>query len=246
MNNLWSAHPNIIYFPIFYLDQLNRKNYQNYNKEYRISFLSNVARFHRVYFYYKVRHSINHATDCFSVRGITSAERLFYQTNMKHIIGKYDTEIEKNIPFATPSASTCNEINNTLNKKIIDNTNQHTAYNSYINVVGESDISIGKVFLTEKTWKAVRSRCIPVFFDPAFNVVLKKVGFNFDNEVNAVKLNYLNKIEHLNNFMSTRTLLDVEKIYTSQQSTIEQNVNYFYSDALKKMFAQHLRDKLKL
>ena len=85
-----------------------------------------------------------------------------------------------------------------------------------------------------------------MFFDPAFNVVLKKVGFNFDNEVNAVKLNYLNKIEHLNNFMSTRTLLDVEKIYTSQQSTIEQNVNYFYSDALKKMFAQHLRDKLKL
>ena len=243
MNNLWGAHPNIVYFPIFYLEQLRQPNYQDYKKKYRISFLSNVSRFHRIYFYYTVKNSITN-DDCFSIADFSSEEYHFYKNDMEDMLGYYEGDIERTIPFITNNA---NAYNNSIGKtSFIDFTNKHIAYASYVNVVGESDITAGKVFLTEKTWKAVRSGCIPVFFNPEYNIILKQVGFNFDNEINTIKSNYLDKINHLDNFMSSHSLDDVKKLHTSQRNAIKSNVDYFYSKDLKKLFNDHLRDKLNI
>jgi len=245
LKSMWGQHPNILYFPIFYLEQLTHTNYQNYNKKYRVSFLSNVARFHRIYFYYSVKDFIDN-NDCFSVKDFTNDFEIeCFKNDMMNILGVYDKNIECTIPFATKNAVICNNLNNTTDKESIDFTNKHVAYESCINVVGESDITQNKVFVSEKTWKSIRSGCIPVFFNPQFNEVLNKLGFDTSNKFNT-KLTYLDKIQHIKSFMSTDTLSSVIKDYNAQVKTVIHNVDYFYSDKLKNLFIRHLRDKLHL
>jgi hypothetical protein len=245
--NLWKSHPKIVYFPTFFLTQLHEKNHQTYDKSYRLSFLSNMPRFHRIYFYYKVKDVVTD-DDCFRVTQLKEGLwRRDYVVDMKSVLGHYDNAVEKVLPFETHNSFVSNcklgPHNEVMPNDI--NTNAHIAYDSYFNVTGESILTAGKVFLTEKTWKAVRSAVIPVFLETndIFNS-FERLGFKFDNAVNIKAVSYLDKIEHIRKCMSELSMQDSKNIYSSELQYIKQNQAMFYDTKLLNIFRNHVRDKL--
>ena len=249
LNNLWSEHPNIVYFPTFYFTQLKHTNYQTYTKEFRFSFLSNKPRFHRIYFYYITKNNISN-TDCVSVNNSAFDGQWWkesYVRDMYNAIGKYDKSIEAGLPFATANTLECNIKLNTIGSRTNDHSNKHIAYNSYFNVTGETNITPGRVFLTEKTWKAVRSNVIPIFLESSstFNA-LERLSFSFDNIINIKTDDYLSKVNHINQCMGAMSISGAKSFYDTQIPRIEQNVSRFYDTNLAKLFKDHICDKLKI
>ena len=247
--NLWSKHPRIVYFPTFYFTQLQEVNYQTFDKKYRFSFLSNKPRFHRIYFYYMVKNVISD-NDVFSINNKAFNrewwKELFIK-DMRSTIGNINKTIEQDLPFITHNARICNEQLNTTNSYINDHSNKHIAYDSYFNITGETNIEPNKVFLTEKTWKAVRSGVIPIFLESnsTFNA-LAKIGFKFDNEINAKNLSYIGKIDHIKKYMKNLSIDKSCNIYTKELPNIKKNIEWFNSNALNSIFTSHIRSKLNL
>lgn len=245
--NLWGNHPRIVYFPTFYFTQLQETNYQTFDKEYRFSFLSNKPRFHRVYFYHIVNDVISD-DDCFSVKNQAFNGgwwKEMYINDMREAIGTYDNSIEQGLPFITQNALICNKELNTVGSLTNDHSNKHIAYNSYFNITGETDNTFGRVFLTEKTWKAIRSGVIPIFLESCSTFdALERIGFNFDNAVNIKAVSYLDKIEHIRKCMSELSMQDSKNIYSAELQYIKQNQAMFYDTKLLNIFRNHIRDKL--
>lgn len=245
--NLWGSHSRIVYFPTFYFTQLQESNYQTFDKDYRFSFLSNKPRFHRIYFYHIVKDVITDA-DVFSVNNAAfnrGGWKESYITEMHATIGSYNNTVEADLPFITNNALLCNNKLNTLRSLTNDHSDKHIAYNSYFNITGETDNTPDKVFLTEKTWKAVRSGVMPVFLEAGdIFTSLEHLGFKFDNAINIKNVEYLNKIEHIRKCMSELSMQDSKNIYASELSNIKQNRDMFYDDKILNIFKNHIRDKL--
>ena len=249
-NNYFSSHPNIVYFPTFYFTQLVHTNYQTIPKKYRFSFLSNKPKFHRIYFYYIVKNNINTSTDCFSVNNEAFGRKWYkerYIQEMTKTLGFYNPVMEQTLPYITSNAEKCNQELNTINDHSSDISNKHIAYNSYFNIVGESDNDPNKVFITEKTWKAIRSKVVPVFLnsDYMFNA-MSTLGFTVVNEINISGVNFVDKVSHINKYMKDCTIDDISKLYAKQYTNVNNNFEHFYSSALKNIFVTYIRDKLKI
>lgn len=245
--NLWGDHPRIVYFPTFYFTQLQETNYQTFNKEYRFSFLSNKPRFHRIYFYHVVKDVISD-DDCFSVNNQAFDGgwwKDMYINDMRKTIGIYDKTIEGGLPFITHNAYECNKKLNTIGSLTNDHSNKHIAYNSYFNIIGETDNTVGRVFLTEKTWKAVRSGVLPIFMEygNAFDA-LERIGFDFENEINIKNVNYIDKVSHIKKCMDTNVMNNAKMIYNNTLHQIENNIKRFSDDNLINLFTKHIRNKL--
>lgn len=248
MLNLWNDHPKIVYFPVFFFTQLQEPNFQTKDKNYRFSFLSNKARFHRIYLYHKVKDIISN-DDVFKVSNDAFRRDWWKQKyifEMKKTLDYYDKTIEESLPYETENSILCNKQLNTFDDLTNDHSNRHIAYDSCFNITGETDIEEGYVFVTEKTWKAVRSYVIPIFLESSdtFNS-LKELGFDFENEIN-IKTDFMSKINHIEECMIKYTLEDSIKYHKSQISIIKSNMNRFYDDKLKNIFISHIKDKLKL
>jgi hypothetical protein len=166
---------------------------------------------------------------------------------MKNELGYYNIEMEKSLPYATINAIECNRRLNTIGNHSSDTSNKHVAYNSCFNIVGESDNNPFRVFVTEKTWKAVRSKVSPIFLDSdlMFNA-FQRLGFLFENEINLSGISYVDKVDHINEYMRDYTMDSIVSIYNDQYSAIEHNYNRFHSEDLKNIFVNHIRDKLKI
>jgi len=248
MLNLWGSHPKIVYLPTFYFSQVQHKNFQTENKNYRFSYLSNKARFHRIYFFHRVKeHMIEE--DVFKVSNDAFRRDWWkqkYNFEMKKWLGKEDKTIEESIPYESENSILCNQQLNTFDDLTNDHSNRHIAYDSCFNITGETDIEKGYVFVTEKTWKAVRSSVIPIFLESSDTFdSLSELGFNFENEIN-IKTDFMSKINHIEECMVKYTLEDSIKYHRSHMSVIKINMSRFYDDKLKNIFVSHIKDKLKL
>lgn len=247
--NLWRDHPRIVYLPTFYFTQLQKTDYQTLDKEYRFSFLSNKPRFHRIYFHHIVKDVITD-DDCFSVNNQAFGGgywKEMYINDMNEVIGTYDNSIEQGLPFITQNALICNQESNTVGNLTNDHSNKHIAYNSYFNITGETDNTSGRVFLTEKTWKAVRSGVIPLFLESgSIFGALEKVGFNFENEINIKDVNFIDKVVHIKKCMQTYDMHKSYKLYNNELPNIKKNKERFYDIELQNIFINHVRRKLNL
>jgi len=245
--NFWNQDPKIVYFPTFLLTQKNHDNHQSFEKSYRFSFLSNKPRLHRIYFYYVVRNYITD-NDVFSVNNSAFNRDWWYQqfkSDMLTTIGDYYPEIEETLPFITDNAHKCNLQLNTLGDLINDHSNKHIAYNAYFNVTGETDNTPGKIFVTEKTWKAVRSGTLPIFLDIDSFDYMAKLGFNFENEIN-IKKTYLDKVRHLKDCFKNISMLDAKDVYQRNLSTVKENIKLYHSNHLLNKFIDQIYAKLDL
>lgn len=244
--NLWNSHPRIVYFPTFYFTQLQETNYQSLDKKYRFSFLSNKPRFHRIYCYHKIKDAISD-DDVVSVNNSAFGRGWWkesYIVNMKTVIGSYDKTIEEGLPFITNNALLCNK---QLTHPTDHLNNKHIAYNAYFNITGESNIVPNKVFLTEKTWKAVFSGVVPIFLESNSTFdALERIGFEFVNAVNIKNVGYLGKIAHINACVKTYDMHKTNRFYSKLLPQINKNIERFYSNALINIFTEHIRDKLKV
>lgn len=247
--NLWNSHPRIVYFPTFYFTQLQETNCQSLDKKYRFSFLSNKPRFHRIYCYHKIKDAIS-GDDVVSVNNSAFGRGWWkesYITDMQNTIGVYDTTIEQGLPFITHNAQVCNDQLRTTKSYTNDHSNKHIAYNACFNITGETDIESNNVFLTEKTWKAVRSGVIPIFLesDSTFDA-LERIGFNFENEINIKNVGYLKKLTHTSACMKTYNMDKSNEVYSKLLPQINKNIERFYSNSLINIFTEQIRDKLKV
>jgi hypothetical protein len=236
----------LVYYPTWYYQQHQERNYQTRkNKKFRFSFLSNQARFHRLYLYHCCMNAITQQ-DCVAVRDSS------YKSNCVIINKEMATYLEipvdllANVPYASAPAMDDYYNNARGNVNEVDYTNRHNAYASMINITGESDTNSEQVFLSEKTWKPLRSGCLTMTLGNDQTVTtLKRLGFAVPELVDP-ELPLIEKIHYIADKMSLWTYDDCCTIYNDNRREIDHNQSWFYSSDLKQQFVNQIKHKLEI
>jgi len=242
---LFNNNADLIYFPTWYITQKVERDCQSEHKKFRFSFLSSQARFHRLYFYQQCKSYVTDK-DCFAVHLTNVDNQLgFIKSQMAKTLG-HTIDLMADIPFISQSAlDEYQEIFKQYPENSSgDHTNQHLAYSAMINITGESNTDADQVFITEKTWKAIRSRCLTMTLGNDGTVsALNKLGFELPGEVDP-ELPLLEKIEFI---VDRIKLWDIEYcsiMYKKHIDSIEHNYDRFCSQALKNVFVDQIKEKL--
>lgn len=237
----------LIYFPTWMLNQLLQKNYQTTNKPFRFSFLSSQSRFHRLYFFQKVKQYITD-TDCFSVYATNYINQSsFVNDDSIKYLGQVE-DLTKDIPyFSSASNDRIEEYFESITvQQSLQFTNEHNAFSAMINVTGESNIRDDFVFLSEKTWKPIQSQCL---FFTLGNIdsakLLTKLGFSLFDENNQ-SLTLLDKISYISTLMRDWDLDMCKQLYKNNIDLVEHNHDRLYSNELKQLFKLYLQERLEL
>ena len=245
--NVFFQDSELIYFPTWMLNQLLQKNYQTTNKKFRFSFLSSQARFHRLYFFQQVKQYLTDS-DCFAVYATNYDNQKSFVTDASI---KYLGRAE-NLTADTPYfSSTANDrieeyFNSSTTNQETQFTNQHNAFSSMFNITGESNIDDDFVFLSEKTWKPIQSRCL---FFTLGNIdsanLLTNLGFLlFDKDNQSLTL--LEKINYISNVMRDWDLDACQQLYKNNIDLVEYNYARLHSKELKTLFKTYLQERLEL
>ena len=237
----------LIYFPTWMLNQLLQKNYQTTNKTFRFSFLSSQSRFHRLYFFQQVKQYLTDS-DCFAVYATNHDNQESFVTNdsIKYL-GRPEN-LTTNIPYFSSTANDRIEeyFDGATTQQQTQFTNQHNAFASMFNITGESNIDNDFVFLSEKTWKPIQSRCL---FFTLGNIdsakLLTNLGFLlFDKDKQSLTL--LDKINYISNVMRDWDLDACQQLYKNNIDLVEYNYARLYSKELKTLFKTYLQERLEL
>ena len=229
------------------LNQLLQKNYQTTNKTFRFSFLSSQSRFHRLYFFQQVRKYLTDS-DCFAVYATNYTNQAsFVNSDSVKYLGRAEN-LTNDLPYF--SSTTNDRIDEYFNSATVQQhlefTNEHNAFASMINIAGESNIRDDLVFLSEKTWKPIQSRCL--FFtlgnmDSAN--LLTKLGFSLFDESNQ-SLTLLDKISYISTLVKDWDLDMCKQLYKNNIDLVEHNYTRLYSKELKNLFKTYLQERLEL
>ena len=233
-----------VYFPHFFLQQ--RQMYDNQKvspKLWRFSFLSSNMRFHRLWFYQQVKPYISEQ-DCFAVNAgqWRDSDHNFMISHSNFFLGQ-EVNLMSDLPFHHAHAK--DNFNSPGTDSFeVDWTNEHPAYASMFNILGESVCDDEQVFYTEKTWKAIRSRCLHINLGcQKANYYFRKLGFITDHDVD---LSLIDKVKWIKENMQKWSWEQSQDIYCRHADAIEHNYHRFYSEDLKDFFASYLKEKLQL
>lgn len=231
-----------IYFPWFFLQQRQLPNYQTSAKQYRFSFLSNQLRFHRLWFYQEAKtHIIDN--DCFAVHfdADKSPEYNFVMSYCEQILG-HRRDLTLDLPFFHTHAKDAYAQSLPQDRSKVDWSNAHPAYASIFNITGESTCEDYQVFLTEKTWKSIRSQCLTINLGSQYtNHYLQRLGFDTTQDVD---LPLKDKVQWICDKMATLTLSEAQDQLENCRDLIVHNYERFYSQDLINLFRDYLKDRL--
>jgi len=237
----------LIYFPTWMLNQLLQKNYQTTNKKFRFSFLSSQARFHRLYFFQQVKQYLTDS-DCFAVYATNyDFQKLFVTDAGIKYLGRAENLTADTPYFSSAANDRIKEFfNSTTTQQQTQFNNQHNAFASMFNITGESNIDDDFVFLSEKTWKPIQSRCL---FFTLGNIdsakLLTNLGFLlFDKDNQSLTL--LDKINYISNVMRDWDLDTCQQLYKNNIDLVEYNYARLHSKELKTLFKTYLQERLEL
>lgn len=240
---LFRDDPLHIYFPFFYLEQRGHPNLQSNFKKFRFSFLSNQSRFHRLYLFQMMRHSIT-KDDCMAIHltNFTDQESFVCRDMLKYL-GK-EMDIRDGLPFITDNAKDQSEEGFIDPSLKIDWSNGHNAYSSMINITGESSIEDDIIVFTEKTWKPIRSGCLFMTLGSmGMANALTKLGFSLGDGID-VDMPFMQKISWITDRMTDWDFDICRDIYEKHKKHTNHNLEYFYSDELMNIFRTHLHQRL--
>ena len=243
LNMLYSRKlTNFVYFPVFLAGQLLEKDYQkNLDKKFRFSYLSRQARFHRLWFYQNAKFYFG-SHDIVGVECLNYNNQLSNYNNIPADLDRFlnrSVDLLADVPFRSPGVSENDDIEDV---PIWDN--QHPAYNAVFNINGESSNQDDVIFLTEKTYKAIRSQCMLLTLgNPGTKQALTRLGFDlpWDKDLPLIE-----KINWLTDLIKNNTIQDCQAIYRVNLPCIEHNYHRFYSDELRKIFRDHVCEQLYL
>ena len=143
---------NTAYWPIFFLDQRLSRLPPTQTRQSRISMLSGRMRSHRLRAFQSVRPYIQ-PTDVIVVNRIGAGFPP---------LDPDVADLENELPFATQLEYIDHDQDSigTHDHNII----AHPAYRACVNVTAETLGPTAGIFVTEKTWKAIRAECLPYHF----------------------------------------------------------------------------------
>jgi hypothetical protein len=244
--HFFEGNNQLIYYPTWFFQQQKLKNFQTSkkNKKYRFSFLSNQPRFHRLYLYQLCKSHINDR-DCFAVslNNLASQQSHLRAHVQEHLGSAIDITVD--LPFASIMAKDRYYKSLVCNPTIVDYSNQHPAYQAMINITGESGFESDQVFLTEKTWKPIRSKCLIINYGNEQTVdVLKRFGFH-TNQLLDLDDNIINKAQTIANQMQLHSYENCCKIYKDSSEILQNNLERFYGNDVVSMFVTHIENQLK-
>ena len=244
--HFFEGNKQLIYYPTWFFQQRQQRNFQKSkkNKKYRFSFLSNQPRFHRLYLYQLCKSCISDQ-DCFAVSlNNFASQQSHLQAHMQEYLGS-TIDITADLPFASTVARDRYYKSLVRNPTVVDYSNRHPAYQAIINITGESGFEPDQVFITEKTWKPIRSKCLIINYGNAHTVdVLKRFGFQSNQLLNQND-NIVNQAEMIADQMQLYSYEDCCKIYQHSSEILQHNMERFYGDDVVNMFVTHIENQLK-
>jgi hypothetical protein len=246
LNAFFNDSP-MVYFPTWVLNQRLQPNYQTDVKLFRFSFLSSQARFHRLYFFQQVKAYLTDQ-DCFAVYATnrTNQKDFVIKDSLKY--SSSDVDLYEDVPYFSPGADDRVEeyFKSVSTEQVLHFTNEHNAYRSFINVTGESNASDDCVFLSEKTWKPIQSRCLVYTLgNSGTDDLLNKLGF-YTLDQDKGNLTLPAKISYISTAMKDWDFGTCQKLYQDNHAVIEHNYNRLYSEDLAQIFKKYLQERLQL
>jgi len=240
----------LVYYPTWYCQQQNMLDFQEgKDKTFRFSFLASQARFHRLYLYQRCKQWIT-PEDCIAVHANNyEIQQHFISRDMQqHLPNQID--LLSDVPCVSnvgqDSFYSIMQSNQDQIDYQVDFTNQHNAYSAMINITGESNIDADHVFLSEKTWKPIRSGCLTMTLGNNQTVtMLNRLGFEIPDSVDP-ELPLMEKIHYIADKMSSWTYDDCCTIYNDNRREIDHNQSWFYSSELKHQFVNQIKHKLEI
>lgn len=234
LHDLWQQK-GLVYFPHFFLTQLRERDLSVAERKYRFGFLSRQPRPHRLYLLQKIRPYIRDH-DCVAVHANNISDWL--DTSL------YGEALYDDLPFYTSNAKDAYYIDH-FQKDFFsagDHSNQHAAYQSCFYITGESNDAADMVFLSEKTWKSFRSRCLPLNYgNLGACTLLAKLGFNLAHDIEGT---CVRKAQWIMTLMKNWDFDFCRKFYQRNINIIDNNFDRFYSGKLRQFFADSVRQQL--
>jgi len=246
LNQFFDSNATEIYFPTFFIQQRETRfiNHQTTNKKHRFSFLSNQVRFHRLWMYQQAKPYLT-PEDCFAINGATysSPGTNFIDLDCQRYLGSIQ-DCMLDVPYFSEGARDQWSIDFQTDSTVVDYHNQHPAYNACFNITGESSCDENQIFITEKTWKTIRSYCMPLLLgNPGTSAALAKLGFEikYNNDSSIIAA-----VDNIVDCMKSWDSDTVQDIYHANQELLTYNYNRFYSTDLKLLFKNYIQQRLEI
>lgn len=232
-NMLDSDNPNIGYWPYFLIRQYLQNTLRlgeipnTPPKRYRLSFLSGVARYHRLLLAEILKPQFT-SEDIVIINDYN--KHAYVDTIPQHVsdsskMREYANKLVERIPWEMGNHHydgnrKCNGI-----EMPWDMT--HSAYKSAVNITGETSYCECETFITEKTWKAYQSGCLVINYGPKnLPTVLGKMGIEIVKEIDP-PLYFLDKISFLQDCFDRNEIWD---LYNDNKKIIDYNTNLINSN----------------
>jgi len=244
---VWDADPakvlpaNYAYWPAFLLNQRieNTTIFKIRPRQYRISFLSGLVRYHRLKLWITIK-CLTTPRDVVVVNAICPSN---FQTTI--LPGsETDAEIVKQQLNLLPWSNRNEYIDqdqkgwSTNNSGLIN----HPAYLACVNITGESWYHGQNIFVTEKTWKAYRAGCLVVNYGAErMSEYLKQLGFAIWEQYDTVG-NIQQRLSLIDELFRRD---DIEELHHQNLNMIQHNLNLFHSKKLVQSLCSPAVEKLK-
>ena len=232
-----------IYFPYFLIGQRWQANNQTVFKSFRFSFLSGVARFHRLFLYQHAKAQwTDHDVVAVHLRDIEHAS--FVQDLERYY--DLDHRLTDDLPFETESAkvSVINQAWSSKSQNSVDYTNGHNAFAACVNIVTESSLDDTLIFMTEKIWKPIRSHCLfTTLASPGTIHTLKKWGFEIPESTDP-ELELDDKVRFIAHNIRSWDLGHCQDLLYQYRREIDHNWQHFYSQNIIDLFRDYLIEHL--
>jgi hypothetical protein len=226
---------NIAPWPSWLCNQQLLPNHQlGQAKKYRISYLSGVARYHRIKLMKEVRDWIRN-DDVVVVNRF--APKMLSNTMPGTLVNTAQQLLDE-LPYSNRAEFIDNEQGE--GQAALHAHNSHAAYAARVNITGETSGG-DQVLFSEKTWKAYLSGCLTINFgiDTA-PTVLKKFGIEIWEEYDQ-SVAWENKIDLIKNLFQRD---DIDLVYEKLIPMIHHNQNLVSSKDFAKLLAQPAIEKI--
>jgi len=148
----------VVPWPYFWIEQQFEKDQEFIiaAKSRRVCFLSGNMRLHRLHIWHQIRPWVQHR-DVVVVNSNDTGDRSL-ERFCQDVAVDLDTARQQ-LPWTNDPAY----IDQAQQGAIMNNGSiQHPGFRSWVNIVGESTARDDTLFVTEKTWKAIRSRSLAI------------------------------------------------------------------------------------